>query len=336
MLKLRSRNIRLAAAGCLLLAIALYFAIDQSEQKNGDVSGTKRAPTTKPHPRDRDERMIRTKNPCEEFEAARKRGMTEEEVRWVVEDFDETRLWEVRPPDAPAEDLYGRRKNEQKWYLDTLVKGFGLTGEQKKEAKRNLREALIEDFAAYSEAEKAGDAITIYFSTGDPFQRTVDPTDQTKFLSEATPAASLLGVSLWLSRSRMAPWNLCKFEESQQEIGWNEPMAGKLLSKRMGVTTKDPGTDECYEDLDDPFGENPISLAAAGSIFPLSMGQVDRMRAAKKTYKVKNGGVRRPQLLDEVKVLTAPQLRTVLLYTPSLVEDIRENLVKSADDTNGK
>lgn len=327
MLKAESMKVRFAAAVCLALGIGLVVFSYKDRQKYGETTEGKPAPVTKSHSRERDGRELRTKNPREEFEAARKRGLTEEEVRGVVEEFVSIGLMDEHEPDATVEDLLARRQKEQRWYLDTLTDGFGFSNGQKNEAKRKLRESLAEDYARYMELGKSGDEITIFKTDGDPFLRTEDPFLSDQEIHEMNPAARMLGVSLWLGLGKLSPWELCGLDEGQKEMVGQHDASGQWTRVDGRSRTLDAGSDERYEDLDDPFAEVSITLSAAGAIFPLSMGQVDRMRVAKETYRFsKLDGVMKPKLLDEVKVLTAPQLRTLLLFRPEMAEELMKEL----------
>lgn len=309
---------------CAALALGLVFWLHPDTEKKGEVAAEGNGPqVTKPYPRERDAREVRTKNPREEFEAARKRGLTEEEVRGIVEDFLEAGL-----SVASDVDLLTKRAIQQRWYLNTLVDGFGLTGKQKRIAKMRLREALLDDHAAYVLSGESGEVITTYSSPGSPFLTYVDdPLLAGSEAIEIPPAARMLDVSLWLGLGKLAPWFLCDLDDGQRELSWFGSENAWLSGRPMGARTKDAGTDEHYEDLDDPFAENLLTFTAAGAIFPLSMVQVDRIRSASKTYRVSNGlGVKRPGLVDEVKCLTSPQLRTLLLFRPEMAETLMKEL----------
>ena len=313
----------------MALALVLVFWLrPDGERKDRVAAEGNRPRVTKPYPRDRDPRMEkRAKDPREELEAARKRGMTEEEVRRVVEDFLGIGLPVTSELFAPVQELLERRRLQQRWYLDTLVEGFELTGEQKKVAKTNLRKALLEDHPAYEQAGKSGEAITIYYTTGNPFLSVKDPSLPEGEAIEITPATRMLDVSLWLGLGKLAPWNLCELDDGQRAISWFGSENAGLSGSPMGARTRDSGTDERYEDLEDPFAENLLTFTAAGAIFPLSMGQVDRIRAASKTYRAsQGGGVKRPGLIDEVKCLTEPQLRTLLLFEPETAGKVMKEL----------
>lgn len=78
---MNEKGTRLAEWVCaaVALGVALFVWLIR-EREGGDRVAGKREPITKSHPRDgsrKGERIRRTKNPREEFEAARKRGTDE-------------------------------------------------------------------------------------------------------------------------------------------------------------------------------------------------------------------------------------------------------------------
>lgn len=108
---------------------------------------------TKPYTRERDARDRRTKSPREEFEAARKRGLTEEEVRGVVEVFflELGMNWSAMEGNS-IDELRVQKRKVNAYYLEALVLGFGLTDEQKRIAQKKLMEDYNELVAGFSQA----------------------------------------------------------------------------------------------------------------------------------------------------------------------------------------
>lgn len=97
---------------------------------------------------------------------------------------------------------------------------------------------------------------------------------------------------------------------------------------RPGSATLDYGTKEKYENLDDPFAQEYDLIPPSGKVFPLSMEQVDRIRGAN-TIHSKQLGITvtgRMGPLTYVKLLTAPQLMTLLLSKPEMAEELMKEL----------
>jgi hypothetical protein len=267
----------------------------------------------------------RTKNPRDEFEAARKRGMTEEEVRWVVEDFLETGILDWESVGVPLDQLTKRRDKEYEWYLGILVEGFGLTRQQRKEAENALekiKEADSEHFLAVMKSAKE------YLTHKDPFAEESE-------LRTRVPGDLVRGVSIWAQGEKISPWNLCTLDEAQKSMLPLRLEDGQWIWDRSGSVTLDYGTAERYENLDDPFTDLWI-FVRGGDIFPLSMAQVDGIRGAEfQLNSTKHpDGVPDPPLFEQLKFLTAPQLRTLLLYEPEVAGSLVKELGEHTDSIN--
>ena len=317
-------------AGCLCLAVALWIGTDVP---GGGYSGQSPMAlnwrVTKPYPRDRDPRMEkRAKDPREEFEAARKRGLTEEEVRWVVEDFVAMNL-NPKSPDRTAdlEDAREEWKRREQWYLDTLVSGFGLSEEQKKQAAGRLRELGEKEFSGYQEFLANRESLIEQASREGKIARWA--------------LLENLGTYGWFLGESRSPWNLCDLDEEQKKITGYADGEGKWVWIPGGEMTNDFGTDERYENLDDQQTSQNGFINPAGWIYPLSMGQVDRIRSANVVHvdHVNQGDrvigikpeiklVSRLGILPYAKLLSEPQLRTYLLLRPEMAVHLSEELAK--------
>lgn len=298
MLKIGRWKIVLAAA---FVVVALWVWIGR-EKDGGDVIAGERTAVTKPHPRERDERMERrTKNPREEFESARKRGMTEDEVRGVVEEFHELGYSELKQKGGSLDEFRVFRSKVWQWYSDLLAEGFGFTGEQERLVSKRLQEMGEKDFS--TQLEVFGKLIP-------------DSSQDARISSENTEALEiLLGTRVWLAWQKYEVWELCNLNEDQMEIGWGA-VAKFGQSWVIGKErTKDPDTDDHYNDLENPFEPAHQVFSESGKIFPLSMEQVDRIRSVKEN-----------SLLEYVKFLTLGQLRTLLLFRPELAGKLMKEL----------
>lgn len=317
----------LAAWLCVALALGLVFWWRTDGEKKAEVAAEGNSPrVTKSYPRERVATERRTKSSREEFEAARKRGLTEAEVRGVVEEFIAMNL-NPKSPDKTAdpEDAREEWKRREQWYLDTLVSGFGLTGQQKKQAAARLRELGERDFKNYQEflANRMSPAKKPESGGKLPFWLLME----------------ILGPDGWFQYHACAPWNLCDLDEEQKKmIGYSDG-EGQWGSISGGKMTKDFGTDERYENLDDQQTSQNGFINPAGRFFPLSMDQVDRIRSANvihvdhlnrgdRTIKIdpRITLVSRLGILPYAKFLSGPQLRTYLLFRPDMAENLMKEL----------
>ncbi len=303
---------------CAALALGLVFWLRPDREKKGGVAAEGNGPrVTKPYLRERDAREQRTKNPREEFEAARKRGLTEEEVRGIVEEFMRTGIGSIDLSNTSERELLDNRKAENSWYLLTLVEGLRLTPDQQREAAEKLHKTRVYGYSAFL-AKIAKAAPTIDFDPI-PDEAIIDPDPFAYGDEEAYNVGSApLGYY---------PRDLCELDRVQMEILGLRIEGEKLIWPRPGSYTLDFGTEEKYENLDDPFGEHHISVTDAGYIFPLSMDQVDRILAVKGVKGLSEDGENGSlYLLENAKALSSAQLRTLLLKQPSIVEILLKGL----------
>lgn len=320
MLKSDSWKTMLAAAICLLLG--LFFIA------TGPVGGDKKADTkvvalsigvTKPYPRG-PEHLAGTGNPRDEFEAARKRGMTADEVRWVVEDFVNFGIDSDQLAAGTGDGYYQLRTKRHQWLLDTLVAGFGLSDEQKQWAAVRLRELAERDYAEFREYLAGMKPIEV---EGKMFQ-----------VVDGSKVRKLTDASAWMEGDDYLPWNLCELDELQKEIigfedqgGQGDVAGGFAFGKKW-----------LYQAPNDPPIAQSGLILPSGKIFPLSDEQVDGIRGANRLTSVrgKHGEivelgreltfVGRFGPLRYVKFLSEPQLRTLLLLRPEVAEQLKKEL----------
>ncbi len=140
-------------------AVADFFALRENGDEDFVVSARETVFGAKPFPRDsnrRKGRAGRTKNPREEFEAARKRGLTEGEIRSIAVEYLESGITILDTSDRTGKKLFVRRVRQQEWYLEILAEGLGLTTLQREDAEGKMREGLELDFKAFQEAVDSG------------------------------------------------------------------------------------------------------------------------------------------------------------------------------------
>ena len=305
---------------CAALALGLIFWSRPDGEKKGGVAAKGSGPqVTKPYPRERDARERHTKNPREEFEAARKRGLTEEEVRGIVEEFIGKRIATTDVNGTREKRIREAREKGHKWYNETLIDGIGLSGVQRDEAERKLHQMIEGDLirfqrAVESKAKQEGEG--------------QNPGSDESGSSAARLFEDMCGIRFWLRDGNLLPWNMCKLENWQEEMIRPKEKDGQWTESQLGDVTLDYGTDKRYVGLCDPFviGER-LDISGAGNFFPLSMGQVDRIRQTEfaSGFPVAEEE-REPSLLKRVQFLTVPQLRTLLLYEPEMAVKLMEEL----------
>lgn len=307
---------------CAALALGLVFWLRaDGEKKGGDASEGSGPQVTKPYPRERDERERRTKNPREEFEAARKRGLTEEEVREVVVNFLEAVSYEDKvgqPVEAVLRDVWEKRLDV---YFDALVDGFDLSQDQIWTLK-SKEPALATHFVART---------LLLASVDEAWEVKLPGEGDSAFEKNSTPT-NLEQIETMVRHpmsfsDEILPWNLIELSEDQKQMVGYHDDAGEWIWVDGQNSTLDFGTTESYRDLIDPFVDDRTVMGMAGGIFPLSMWQVERLGdfedeiVSPHTPKTINGGE-----LDRAKFLTRPQLKTLLLFNPEMADKLMKEL----------
>lgn len=307
---------KLAGSVCVAAAVGLGFSTrpEGKSERGAPAEGEKRRLVTKPYPRDLNQRKDRSKNPSEEFEAARKRGLTEEEVRWVVKDFMTLGIDGDEISADTDQGYYQIRLKRQEWLLDALVSGFGLSSEQKKQAAARMRELGEKDYEEFQQSFTENEQFEI---DGKMFR-----------VISASKVRELTDADVWLSNDSYLPWNLCDLDEVQKTMLPLKIENELWVWPRPGSATHDFGTEQRYENLDDPFTNQNDFISPSGKFFPLSMEQVDRIRGANTFHSEKNNIIITGRMgpLAYVKLLTAPQLMTLLLLKPDMAGMLMKEL----------
>ena len=319
-------------AGWVCIAVAVCLAVrlwPDGQRENLSLADGGRTPALKPYPREREKRDVRLKNPREEFETARKRGLTEEEVLRVVEDFLGAGLGNSITFGYSSDVLFEMRSGAQKWYLDTLVAGFKLTDSQKQEAAAKLKMTLKDDFQEYLADAKMSQEMNVPGLDADSAASLMSA--YAPYITHVTPtlADRFVGVSHWMTESKLFPWDLCELDERQKKlIGYEKPEDGWFWVPG-GAIEAEKVTEEELENWDFRFEGGWKDVPSAGKIFPLSLGQMSRMVDAEIADGISDSSDDRvPPLLLRVKFMTAPQLRTLLLFEPETAGELMKELGK--------
>jgi hypothetical protein len=246
----------------------------------------------------------RSVDPVAAYVARSKRGMTDQEIRWMIGDFQAAGL------DRPSHDANGeRRAREREWYLQAMTEALHLTAGQKAQAKAKMAALLAEDVKAFEKgmagvgANPAPDTVAI---------------------------GSYASTAVWLFKDAYAPWNLCDLTPEQDKLTmhhWRETMrqhrSGAAPSSQawtgLPKTRLDPASGNLVEmGADDPFTfGGPEGHALSGRIivldsFPLTPDQL-----------AGRAGV---SGLDQARGLQAPQLRVAMLIEPDAAKRLLAQL----------
>lgn len=321
---MKPEQTKLAALSCAALALGFAFWNRTDKDKDGETTIIGNPiDQTKLYPRGETDRKMRTKNPREQFDAARKRGLTEHEIRSILNEYLAATTYEDQP-NRPIEAIM-KEIRLKRWniYLDTLAETMNLTEQQITEAQKKLPSLAAMDSMRSLLLESVDRAWDNSIKTGTHDSiRTDDPNQMTR----SEKIEIMLTYPLYYKVEGTRPWDLCELSESQKEMLGFKNDAGEWTWVD-GERTLDFGTTENYADLENPFAVHGNIMATAGKVFPLSMWQVERLgefedeSVSPHTPISKTGGS-----LDRVKFLTKPQLKTLLLLRPETAKELTNEL----------
>jgi len=253
-------------------------------------------------------------DPIANYLARAKRGMTESEVRWMLEDFQAAGL-----DQNPAVPEVARllRKKQQEWYLMALKEGLSLTQEQEDQAKSKLEEVFARDFQVLQSEEwvviHALDAPGGWWAS-----RTENPEVQLKFWA----------LDQWFYNPAAAPWNLCELDTAQKSLTLKEwvPQGAWVYTNRQLPPDWDPFSGDVLPSvptIQDPVsgnllefsgsGKNPADYLFCAEVFPLTPDQA--------SLSEQDG-----HFLAQARLCHPAQLRMALLVQRGLAQTLAESI----------
>lgn len=267
-------------------------------------------------------RVLPSTDPIAAYLERAKRGMTDQEIRWMIEDFQTAGL------DEEDHSLKGTlRAKQQLWYLEALTEALQLGPEQKNQARARMDELLRKDLEAF---EQGIGAVT-------------EVREPTEAIPNDSPIAPNAGAFTWLLKDAYAPWNLCDLSKEQDQLTmhrWRE-------RERISAPKADPiNPDAAYEPppwiqfattkLDALSGnitelgeDNPYQFIMyfQGMFGRILVFDVFPITPSQKTPASETG-------LDQARCLQAPQLRMAMLLEPhsalSLINQLDHPIVQQA------
>lgn len=93
--------------------------------------------------------------PAVDYATRKKQGLTDQEIGWIVEDFQTAGL-DLGIRAAPQKDYLAQRQAQDRWYRDALVEAWSLNSEQAAQVDANLSELYDQAKADFIEALAAG------------------------------------------------------------------------------------------------------------------------------------------------------------------------------------
>jgi hypothetical protein len=269
-----------------------------------------------------------------------RKGMTEKEVRWIVEDFrneglaegpgslvagvqetfeiaggweewtegDEDKLPITEGIQAKLKELSLKLANRQQaWYCGALADGLRFTREQKAEAWNNSRSFVADSSSDFLQYETSGSGEAAAGAVFEEDARTI-----------AFPTSGLLMPERWIRNERCAPWSLCDLNASQREV------VGARADTTVGDRSKEEGNDPGWfqpertvlvggKELSLPDGVDEV-----GGVLPLT-GEQSFPRDG-------NGNPIEKDMLAVAMKLHPAQLKLLLLLDPDRASLLQDHL----------
>lgn len=252
---------------------------------------------------------------AEEYLMKAERGMTEDEVRWVVEDFVALGLDVEYPEDKTAEGYLALRKARENWYLAALVSGLRLTDEQEREARKRMGVLREKDYAEFVEYL---DGLKSFEHEGEEMK-----------VFDGGKARALMDADIWMNHESHSPGELCLLSKDQLEVtrfrnlnpddaeGFKDWLVGAAEAEDDSVDSK--LSEELEYDVRNMYALGILGWASVDSIFPLTRKQAEMLLG--------EGKVQPPKDFSKwVMVLQPEQLKMYVLCHPEVVEEIAKEL----------
>jgi hypothetical protein len=145
-------------------------------------------------------RVLPSTDPIAAYLERAKRGMTDQEIRWMIEDFQAAGL------DEEEHSLEGTlRAKQQLWYLEALTEALQLSQEQRAQAKTKMDTMRVAEFELL---EKEFEEEAANYPNSHPDVRTALESTYLAVVSKAN----------WLENDDYAPWNLCDLSKEQLQL----------------------------------------------------------------------------------------------------------------------
>jgi hypothetical protein len=305
----RRRFSKTLIAACILSGLGIWQIVHVS---NGGepifqlVPKPKAAPTKqRSEGRESIGRVLQSTDPIAAYLERAKRGMTDQEIRWMIEDFQTAGL------DEEDHSLKGTlRAKQQLWYLEALTEALQLSPDQRAQAKAKMAAMLATDVEAF-EKGIAGEG-GAGNGDGEP-------------IGNAILISPMADAGVWLLKDAYAPWNLCDLTKEQDQLTmhrWRKLETDSQSTAWLQFSSlgQDPKSGNLVElaDVDprntDPHFIPPVPSLALMDAFPLTPDQkYDRLA----------------EELERSRRFQSPQLRLALLTNRGLAV----NLVAQLDES---
>lgn len=321
--RMPSRNTQLTFAWILIAFIMLGVAAWQVQTTLAKDAAAKNAPLPPPlktRHAIRPAAIAFNGDPLADYIARCEKGMTDQEIRWIIEDFKIAELdVEWRNPELPKERVLQLINRQQSWYLECLEDSLRLDRAQTEKARQSLGKLFRTAAEPYfSWREKASpEALGLHLNNfawlpGDPWD-------------EFKPEISFM------------PWNLCGLTAEQESITWRQWFDSRGKNAPLvpghdgsGKTTKLTEIPEfLFSGPDSSATSNrfpPHWARLANSTFPLLVLQDLEQNPSADDPFAEPDPHRKEGLLVNIRRLHPAQLKLLLLFAPEMAAEISKEL----------
>lgn len=347
------KNFQLTFAWMLLATILMGAAVWQAQVTVAREAAAKHA-TLPPPPKTRHAvrppPSVFSGNAADDYIARCEKGMTLQEIRWALTDFENAGLATKRPePGSPPAEVLAFRTRQGLWYLQCLTEGLYLDQEQKSQASAAMAKLFQEEHDSRLELlqkQKQPDP-------GQTSDRTSLHDEVDRNWSEShnqdpfTPGIP----------SPYMPWNLCRLTDSQTKVTWKHwhelafskeasPNAIDAILDRPEIS--DP--EKLAETTGGPVFLLPEPLSSAMTVGDAPDRIADWLFAANHVYPLlarQQVGLFRPdtraqpdqksdqqtqsEFLRMIQRLHPVQLKTALLLQNGMEEEVRAELTRTGN-----
>lgn len=243
------------------------------------------------------------------------KGMTDQEIGWILEDFHNLGLqphpWDdifndpPNPSFTPAEleSFLAYTRAQTRWYREILRDGFRLSPEQSSELSQKLARQLEKSQATFLGLIKSG------------FPKSYPGGMGGEWTQHWTP-----WTGLYLDLPDCRPWNLCSLTSSQEKISW------KLASEAIESGEHVPSEPISF-DANLPVADHrDLYFQNESRLFPILKNQkliripaADSFAEPDEQYYIR-------KILENTRHLHPAQLKTRLLLDPQIAAGIQQAL----------
>lgn len=328
---MHSRNLQIAVAWILLASLFMGMALWQAQvsvnreaarkhEVLGPLANTRHA--VRPVP------AVSNIDPVADYIARCEKGMTVQEIRWALTDFENVGLAVGHNMTEWSEARVSTyRKTQRRWYLSCLVEGLNLSREQEKQALGAMRRLSRQEYESHRE----------FLAKTKTTER-----EQARDLTATVEGIDLSRISLGIyfrnaTAHSYMPWILCKLTASQERVTWKwfDLVIRSWPDSNEKHESRDQREINNPQDLTERTGgplfllPAPIDQLAVNCVTPLlALQKIDFVSNYSDPFREANPAEGRTFLKD-LQLLHPVQLKMGFLLDKNFVGKVREALENS-------